>query len=220
METLKMASEVNYEIDEHFIEKATRIVNRDIPKGDVEISLYTEDSYAANEIAAKGIDGLIANRATIQKFISNLKDAGYNADCHDEKMDTISKGVVEGMVTISVTVPDKVIANTANSANIANSLGEDHYKHITQQRKRFESGEAIALVWTIDDVLDQAKGSDVESTLTKEDAIDILQKIARNHDATIGVSWDVIDAYIDELAIKKEQEAAATPATPSTPKIW
>ena len=45
--------------------------------------------------------------------------------------------------------------------------------------------------WHIDDVKQQ------DSSLTDEEAREILQSIDHNHDATIGINWDVIDAAIE-----------------------
>ena len=51
---------------------------------------------------------------------------------------------------------------------------------------------AIALIWTIDDV--QA----VDSSISDDEARAILQMIYRNHDANIGINWEVIEYYINE----------------------
>lgn len=51
----------------------------------------------------------------------------------------------------------------------------------------------IAIVWSIDDVLS------VRPELSADDAWAVLQDCKRNHDATIGISWDVIGCVADEL---------------------
>ena len=49
----------------------------------------------------------------------------------------------------------------------------------------------IQITWTIKDVKSR------DSTLSDNDAIGILLSIKDNHDAAVGVNWDVIDAAIE-----------------------
>ena len=65
--------------------------------------------------------------------------------------------------------------------------------------KRINSGEAIAIIWDIDDVLAQAasirlSGQDCDLSILV--AKEILAEIQRRHDCTIGITWDVIDYHI------------------------
>ena len=49
----------------------------------------------------------------------------------------------------------------------------------------------ITISWHIEDVQQQ------DSTLTDDEARQVLQLIKHKHDANIGVNWEVIDAWID-----------------------
>ena len=51
--------------------------------------------------------------------------------------------------------------------------------------------DEINIVWSIEDI----KG--IDSSLSDEQARQILQLILTKHDATIGVNWDVIQHWID-----------------------
>lgn len=51
--------------------------------------------------------------------------------------------------------------------------------------------DEISIVWCIEDILGQ------DSTLTKQEAREVLQLLERKHDAGIGINWDVIDCMID-----------------------
>jgi len=55
-----------------------------------------------------------------------------------------------------------------------------------------ERGE-IALIWSIDDV--QA----VRPDLTDKQAWEVLQKVERCHDATLGVTWLTLECVAEEL---------------------
>ena len=51
----------------------------------------------------------------------------------------------------------------------------------------------IAVKWCIEDVLS------LDPDLTLEQASDVLEAVKRRHDAEIGVNWDVLQYWIDEV---------------------
>lgn len=51
----------------------------------------------------------------------------------------------------------------------------------------------IAIIWHIDDV------REVRPDLTDEQARDVFYSVQENHDATIGVNWDVLSFWADHL---------------------
>ena len=53
--------------------------------------------------------------------------------------------------------------------------------------------DQITITWSVDDVLAMRPG------LTVEQARDVLQHIEHNHDASIGVTWDVVTHVADYL---------------------
>ena len=55
----------------------------------------------------------------------------------------------------------------------------------------------INITWSTEDVLHQAKQKGVN--LTEDEANEILLEMERKHDADIGISWETIDVYIDDL---------------------
>ena len=66
--------------------------------------------------------------------------------------------------------------------------------------------DRMAVVWNYKDVLEMAhlksEYTDGKEWMTKEEAVEILYKLSRNHDATIGVNWTVI---LDEAMRKKSE---------------
>ena len=56
----------------------------------------------------------------------------------------------------------------------------------------------IADVWTVDDVLSRAEESGM--SIWPEQAREVLDKALTNFDAGLGISWDVIDAFLQEVA--------------------
>lgn len=69
--------------------------------------------------------------------------------------------------------------------------------HIKQLRSYPPEMHAAMDLWLPQDVLDQAEANDV--VITEEQADDIIDQVDHNKDATIGINWDVLDYYIDEV---------------------
>lgn len=51
-----------------------------------------------------------------------------------------------------------------------------------------------ASIWQVEDVI--ARAEDVGRTVSEDDAVEIIRLLDRNHDANVGISWEVIDAYL------------------------
>ena len=51
----------------------------------------------------------------------------------------------------------------------------------------------ITITWHVDDV------QSVRPDLTREQAMDVLQRVDRNYDACIGISWQVIQSTADYM---------------------
>ena len=66
--------------------------------------------------------------------------------------------------------------------------------------------DTISLEWTTDYVKMQLKNRKQESKLTTDECRYVLKLMLDKHDATIGVSWDVMDVYIDRVIELKESE--------------
>lgn len=68
------------------------------------------------------------------------------------------------------------------------------FAHVEGWKPRIDRGEAIAIIWDIDDVIGVAHQQKVE--ITKEEAKDILAIIHDHHDANEGINWNVIESAI------------------------
>lgn len=53
--------------------------------------------------------------------------------------------------------------------------------------------DTISITWHIDDVLQ------VDDTLTESQARQVLYLLKHNHDASVGINWDVIEQTIEEV---------------------
>ena len=62
--------------------------------------------------------------------------------------------------------------------------------------------DEITIKWCVDDVvmLAEQKGYAVP---TLEQAREVLSLAKQNHDASVGISWDVLEVYLDEVLQNK-----------------
>lgn len=69
---------------------------------------------------------------------------------------------------------------------------------MTQQLiDRIDSGDCIAIIWDIEDVKGRADERNMK--ISNKKAREILAAIERHHGCEIGVTWDTIDAALDEI---------------------
>lgn len=55
----------------------------------------------------------------------------------------------------------------------------------------------ITIKWCIEDVYERALR--LKIPVSEKQASDILQKMKRNHDCTLGITWETIDSYLAQL---------------------
>lgn len=55
----------------------------------------------------------------------------------------------------------------------------------------------VKAVWCIEDVLQRAEENEIE--LTREEAGEVLGLTYKYHDCNIGISWETLDVWIDEV---------------------
>ena len=63
--------------------------------------------------------------------------------------------------------------------------------------KELRNRDYALSAWCSADVLHRAKETDKECT--EEDAKHICNEMDRKHDANLGITWDTIDYWLDEL---------------------
>lgn len=59
--------------------------------------------------------------------------------------------------------------------------------------------QKISIIWSIEDVLD------VRPLLSKQQASTVLRHLKKNHDANIGINWNVIEIVSDDLFSIEEE---------------
>lgn len=71
----------------------------------------------------------------------------------------------------------------------------EHLKHITP---KLIDPDYLSTWWNISDVFDAAETMGVD--LSVQQAQDVLSFIRANHDASVGVNWEVIELAIERIA--------------------
>jgi|GEM_PF-1711055 uncharacterized protein YwlG (UPF0340 family) len=74
------------------------------------------------------------------------------------------------------------------------------------QRLHKKGEHLCVIVWSADDVIGRA--NELGEKCSKEEAYKILDAMERQHDATIGVTWDTIDAHLIDLNEEHEKQKA------------
>ena len=62
-------------------------------------------------------------------------------------------------------------------------------------------GNKLIITWCIEDVIERAKEKDI--ILSKKDAKEVLELTDKYHDCNIGISWETLDVWIDEVLHNK-----------------
>lgn len=72
------------------------------------------------------------------------------------------------------------------------------------RNKAVDREDYALAVWYIDDVLDLAR--EWGKKLTKKQAREVISLVDRKQDATIGISWDTLDAWIDVVLAEAKKK--------------
>ena len=65
------------------------------------------------------------------------------------------------------------------------------------QRYLKPADHVAVAIWSEEDVLERAKERRIK--ITRKQAQEIIERIDRNLDSTQGITWDTIDAYINDF---------------------
>jgi len=85
--------------------------------------------------------------------------------------------------------------------NMINGLDEDSFideviEGLKEIKELISTPDIIYIAWGVEDVLMRA--GEREIAISDENARRVLEKIKHYHDASIGISWDTIDYWLDE----------------------
>lgn len=70
-------------------------------------------------------------------------------------------------------------------------LGKDEIQRIDPKE------HVCVIIWSVGDVIDRAHERGVK--VSQSEAEDIIEEMEHRHDATIGINWDTIDVFLQDL---------------------
>ncbi len=71
-----------------------------------------------------------------------------------------------------------------------------------------KAGKAFAIVWDTSDLLELETGPDQKAPINEREACEILENLDRNHDGSIGITWDVIENAISDYILENPRTIA------------
>uniref|UniRef100_A0A6M3KJP5 Uncharacterized protein n=1 Tax=viral metagenome TaxID=1070528 RepID=A0A6M3KJP5_9ZZZZ len=78
------------------------------------------------------------------------------------------------------------------------SMLPEHLQSAVRRLIVYNNGEHVATaVWSEEDVFEKAKEKGMK--ISREQAQEVLAEIDRKQDASLGITWDTIDCYLDDL---------------------
>jgi len=112
----------------------------------------------------------------------------------------------EVLAAIAYTLNAALESDTLRDESDTEAAHEKFVLDLTRGRDEIEqllSGDAIASIWTVDDVYSVAEDREY-GEVTEQQAKEVLQSVERNHDANYGINWDTLaDTLYPMLQEKK-----------------
>lgn len=97
---------------------------------------------------------------------------------------------------------DEMVESVMESFGYMPPVNEDEKAVQDEERAKIKKGieacwvDKIAVSWSVEDILTYAE--EAGHSLTKDEAYDILNGLLENHDAGIGINWNVISIAVED----------------------
>jgi len=106
-----------------------------------------------------------------------------------------------------IIVEDKIKKIIADLDVVFNKQTLGDIPAIQEELKKLmeEDKNTIRLVWSIDDIkgIDAEREDQTIEPLTDEECRKVLQEVERHHDAEVGVNWEVLEYWVDEVRTER-----------------
>lgn len=76
------------------------------------------------------------------------------------------------------------------------------------QARALERGDVMASIWTLEDVYSLCEDweGNITIKITDAEAREVLANAERNHNAEIGINWDVLRAELDDVLARRDDD--------------
>ena len=79
-------------------------------------------------------------------------------------------------------------------------------KDLIKHLQSYDENEIIAYdLWMVDDVIHEGNHHADYPEVTREQAEEVLQRMEQRKDASVGLNWDVLNCYLDQVMSDKGQ---------------
>jgi hypothetical protein len=90
--------------------------------------------------------------------------------------------------------------------NVPDDFTQSNTLSLIDDAERLANPDWLTLWWHVDDVFSIANNRSYYQDLTLEEARQVLEMASDYHDADIGVSWETLKVYLDEVVGEREGE--------------
>jgi hypothetical protein len=133
---------------------------------------------------------LQSNPMTIDTYLEHY---GYAATRDDRKHKLVQLKNLK-LVQIELSEDDSYIIQEVTQGKAGERWEDIGIETVIEHIQMLEGGnDTFAKIWHVDDVLS------INSTLSRERARLVLTMAMNNHDANIGINWEVLKEYIDRV---------------------
>jgi hypothetical protein len=133
---------------------------------------------------------LNSNPMTIDTYLEHY---GYAAIRDDRKHKLVQLKNLK-LVQIELSEDDSYIIQEVTQGKAGERWEDIGIETVIEHIQMLEGGnDTFAKIWHVDDVLS------INSTLSRERARLVLTMAIDNHDANIGINWEVLTEYIDRV---------------------
>lgn len=77
-------------------------------------------------------------------------------------------------------------------------------KRLEDLQKEFDQYKKESIKWSIEDFTSFEKSEDTLYPITEEDAQKLLEDMIKHHDASLGITWDTVESYLQNWEIENE----------------
>jgi hypothetical protein len=133
---------------------------------------------------------LQSNPMTIDAYLQHY---GYTVILDDEKHKLVQLKNLK-LVQIESSEDNSYVIQEVTQGKAGERWEDISIETVIEHIQMLEGGnDTFAKIWHVDDVLS------INSTLSRERARLVLTMVMNNHDANIGINWEVLKEYIDRV---------------------
>lgn len=77
-------------------------------------------------------------------------------------------------------------------------------KRLEDLQKEFDQYKKESIKWSTEDFTSFEKSEDTFYSITEKNAQELLEDMIKHHDASLGITWDTVESYLQNWEIENE----------------